>query len=232
MIEEKTNLTAINQSTSGPETVVSQADLLTTGQRNLEEIAADIQSQKGRVAQSFIEIGRLLNEAKQQLTKHGKWLAWLSASVDISERMAQRYMQLATAFSNPTSVSDLGMTKALALLALPDEKRDDFIHEPHEINGKQKTINEMSTREIRKVIRAEVVIPENDDDKWIIPCQTSTAITTELKSAQNHLNAVVQFLEKHQGNPTIMRKILDGVRSLNETAQKCMTLATIENPPI
>lgn len=138
MNEAKTDIMTIDRATPDPAVKNLQVEVLASVQRDLEEIAADIVSQKNRAAQSFIEIGKLLIEAKKQLTMHGQWLNWLCESVDISERMAQRYMQLARAFPNPSPLSDLGITKLLALLTLPEEKRNDFINERHEVDGKEK----------------------------------------------------------------------------------------------
>lgn len=125
-------------------------------ERRVEEITTEILQQKGYVVCSFIRIGQLLDEAKGRLKKEGQWLRWLEASVDISVRMAQRYIQLAKAFPDATSVSHLGMTKALALLALPEGQREDFINEPHEVNGKQKLIDNMSVREVRHTIQEQI----------------------------------------------------------------------------
>ena len=125
-------------------------------ERRVEEITTEILRQKGNVVCSFIRIGQLLDEAKGRLKKEGQWLKWLETSVDISVRMAQRYIQLAKAFPDATSVSHLGMTKALALLALPEGQREDFIHEPHEVNGKQKLIDNMSVREVRHAIQEQM----------------------------------------------------------------------------
>jgi hypothetical protein len=65
--------------------------------------------------------GDILIEAKRQVG-HGQWLPWLE-SCGISQRTAQRYMRVArhrpAIEANPTSVSDLGVSGALALLAVP-----------------------------------------------------------------------------------------------------------------
>ena len=72
-------------------------------------------------------------------------------------------MQLARAFPDPTPMSDLGMTKALALLNLPEGQRDDFINKSHNVNGKQKKIHEMSVREVRRAV-CEQLKPTSETD--------------------------------------------------------------------
>lgn len=126
---------------------------------SVEEITKEILQQKDQIVCSFIQIGKLLDEAKGRLKKDGQWLKWLDTSVDISVRTAQRCIQLARAFPDATSVTHLGMTKALALLALPEGQREAFIAAPHEVNGSQKQINDMSVRELKSVIRQQTPPP-------------------------------------------------------------------------
>ena len=60
--------------------------------RGLEVISAEIaQCQKGYET-SFLKIGQLLLEAKDQVGKHGEWLKWLRDNVDFSICTAQRLM--------------------------------------------------------------------------------------------------------------------------------------------
>lgn len=119
----------------------------------VKEITTEILHQKEKVACSFIQIGKLLDEARGHLKKEGQWLNWLESSVDISVRMAQRYIQLAKTFPDTSSMTHLGTTKALALLKLPEGQREAFINEPHEVNGEQKLIGDMSVRELQNLIR-------------------------------------------------------------------------------
>lgn len=65
-----------------------------------------------------VRAGRLLTDAKAQVPR-GEWLAWLSSHTSISERNAQRYMQLARA--DPTALSG-GIEAALRALAQPRER--------------------------------------------------------------------------------------------------------------
>jgi hypothetical protein len=71
-----------------------------------------------------LRAGELLLEAKA-LAKHGQWLPWLSANVDLSERQAQKYMQLAlnrpALEAKAPSEADLTIGDALELIAKPKE---------------------------------------------------------------------------------------------------------------
>lgn len=86
-----------------------------------------------------IEIGRRLVEAKEMLN-HGEWLPWLKRETDFSERSAQNYMKVFNTYgaaqlglfgpeTNTQTFADLPISKALALLSLPESERESFAEE-------------------------------------------------------------------------------------------------------
>ena len=91
--------------------------------RDIEAITNDILEAKRRGGEAILTIGRCLTEAKQSLP-HGEWLPWLNERVELSERTAQKFMKLAREWSNPNTLADLGASKALMLLALPESERE------------------------------------------------------------------------------------------------------------
>lgn len=121
-------------------------------ERPIEVITEEINFCKQTAGAAIIEIGKRLNEAKA-LLPHGEWGDWLSEKVDFSEATAQRFMRLANEYSNPSPVTDLGASKALILLALPPVEREEFIAEKHTVNGEEKTVAEMSKRELEKAVQ-------------------------------------------------------------------------------
>ena len=96
--------------------------------RDIETVTAEILDAKRRGGQAILDVGRGLIEAKGMLS-HGEWLPWLEERVEFSERTAQRFIRLAQEWTNPIALSDLGATKALAMLALPAEEREEFAAE-------------------------------------------------------------------------------------------------------
>lgn len=121
-------------------------------ERDLDVITEEIVFYKRQAGVSIIEIGKRLNEAKAQL-EHGRWLDWLREKVDISERNAQNFMRLAREYSKSAEIADLGATKALALLALPESEREKFAAEKHVVNGAEKSVEDMTGEELKKAIR-------------------------------------------------------------------------------
>lgn len=120
--------------------------------RDIESITAEILDAKRAGGEAILTIGRGLIEAKALLS-HGEWLPWLTEKVEFSESTAQRFMRLARDWSNPSALTDLGATKALQLLALPESEREAFLSETHEVNGDEKTVIDMTSRELEAVIK-------------------------------------------------------------------------------
>lgn len=121
-------------------------------ERGIETITEEIIFYKNVGGQAVIEIGRRLTEAKVQL-KHGEWLPWLREKVEFSETSAQNFMRIAREYGNTHLVGDLGASKALVLLALPASERENFASEKHLVNGEEKSVSEMSKRELEEAIR-------------------------------------------------------------------------------
>ena len=112
--------------------------------RTIETITGDILEAKRQGGEAILTIGRCLIEAKEMLS-HGEWRSWLEERGEFSERSAQRFMRLAREWSNPTTLSDLGASKALMLLALPEGERERFVEDHNVID--------MSARQLEQAIR-------------------------------------------------------------------------------
>ena len=109
--------------------------------RDIDTITVEIKEIQSR-AQSLavmyaVEIGRRLKEAKAILP-HGEWGKWLSERVEFTQRTAQNFMKICDeyggenapsylGFSNTKHVSHLPYSKALQLLAIPAEEREEFV---------------------------------------------------------------------------------------------------------
>jgi Protein of unknown function (DUF3102) len=87
---------------------------------------------KKNIVRKAIEVGLLLKEAKEKECKHGQWLDWLKTNApEISERTAQRYMELAdrkqeleeALKSKSATMADLTLNGAFELLK-PEPEAD------------------------------------------------------------------------------------------------------------
>ena len=117
-----------------------------------------LQSQaRGIILSYAIEIGRRLEEAKAMLP-HGEWGAWLKRELGYSQSAAQNFMKVYREYGDsqqslfggiPKSQTfgNLTFSKALSLLAIPDEEeRARFAAE--------NDVEHMTTRELNEALKA------------------------------------------------------------------------------
>lgn len=112
--------------------------------RTIETVTGEILDAKRAGGEAILTIGRCLIEAKDMLP-HGEWLPWLNERVEFSERTARNFMRLAREWTNRQTLADLGASKALTLLALPPEEREQFVAENNVID--------MSARQLEQAIK-------------------------------------------------------------------------------
>lgn len=131
-------------------------------QRDINVVTTEIRqlvNQYRRITVAFaVEIGRRLVEAKA-LLPHGEWGDWLREQVDFSQRTANNFMRvfeeygdqqitLFGAVSNSQTFANLSVSKALSLLALPEDERETFA-ETHDVEH-------MSTRQLNEALIAKL----------------------------------------------------------------------------
>lgn len=115
-----------------------------------------------------IEIGRRLVEAKEMLN-HGEWLPWLKRETEFSERSAQNYMKVFNSYgaaqlglfgpeTNTQAFADLPITKALAMLSIPESEREDFAAEVG--------AESLSVRELEEKVKERTAEIEAKARKW------------------------------------------------------------------
>ncbi|MCD7947522.1 MAG: DUF3102 domain-containing protein [Oscillospiraceae bacterium] len=129
-------------------------------ERTVETVTAEIrvlhrQAQQ-LVLEYAMEIGRRLVEVKAMLP-HGAWGNYLKEQVGYSQSTANNFMRIFEEYgaaqlgifgpeAKSQTLGNLPYTKALKLLALPEDEREEFV-ESHDVEG-------MSTRELEAAIRA------------------------------------------------------------------------------
>lgn len=111
---------------------------------SLNQIVSEIKFFENQAVVSYWEIGKRLAQAKEQVG-HGNWENWVDENLGYSKSTASRLMQIHNEYSNPASLQDLTYSKAVKLLAIPSEARQDFI-DKHEVE-------DMTTRELQAEIK-------------------------------------------------------------------------------
>jgi signal transduction histidine kinase len=166
-------------------------------ERDIDVITEEINFYKQQAGMAILEIGKRLVEAKAQLS-HGEWLPWLEKKVEFSERSAQQYIRLWKEYGKSATVADLGVRKALVLLALPDTERDSFAGEKHEVNGEEKTAAEMTVKELEKAV-AERNTAREEAEQAKADLYAAREATRE---ARDHVEALRGELEALKNRPT------------------------------
>lgn len=175
----------------------------TASERNIEAITNEILRLKQDAGNAILGIGQRLIEAKAILP-HGEWLPWLTEQVEFSERTAQSFMRLAREWSNPQALADLGATKALALLALPPEERERFLTENHVVDGEEKSVVDMTSRELEKAVK------ERDEALQAAEAARAAAETADQSRAKMEadMTALKQLHQAAQAGETQAREAL------------------------
>ena len=148
-----------------------------------------------------IEIGRRLTEAKEMLG-HGEWLPWLERETEFSDRSAARYMKLFDEYgasqqglfgpeTNSPTLSNLPISKALALLSVPESDRIEFAEEVD--------AEHISVRELEKKIQ------EREE---------------QLKAAEQELKAALKDQEGNEKALNDARERIRELAALNEELEK------------
>lgn len=152
---------------------------------NIEKTTAEILILKDQTAQNIIEIGRRLIEVKEKL-EHGEYLKWLKEKVDFTERTAQRFVKVATVFSNTTPVSHLGTRKLLALAGLDEEDRQEVM--------KENKVEDMTTRELERVVKEKKEIKKQLEEEQ----ELSNELQEEIKEKEKQIKTLQNEIENIQ----------------------------------
>ena len=118
----------------------------------IDSIKSEILQCKSDMEDNILTIGNLLLKVKSALG-HGYFGEWLENEVEFSATSAKRFMRIAKEFSNSPNLINLGKSKLFALLDVENNNRESSINSTYEIDGKEKTIQEMSVRELNQIIK-------------------------------------------------------------------------------
>lgn len=200
-----------------------------------------------------VEVGRRLTEAKA-LLPHGKWGEWLENEVNFSERSAQRLMkvfaeygssQLSFFVSNPTTLSHLSFSKALALLAVPEEEREAFAEEVKaedlSVRELQEAIKERdeAKKQLKKVTderdRLRIDLEDHENASKVYADQAREAsiakdeIQLKYSDSEKKRKELAKKLKDAKENPNIPPEVLDKARQeLEESIRKEMEVSTAQ----
>jgi Chromosome segregation ATPases len=158
-----------------------------------------------------IEIGRLLCEAKE-LVAHGEWGDWLEQNVSYSQSNANLLMRIYREYgqseqvdlfnSNRTELfGKLSPSQAVALFALPEGEREEFV-QSHDMEN-------MSTRDITAEIKARQEAEHHAEvlaDELAAAKSFAKSSEAELKKEADKLRAELKTAKDSAGKPSEKEK--------------------------
>lgn len=158
-------------------------------ERTPEVVAAEIRALTANMLTSIVEIGRRMCEAKEMLP-HGAFGNWIKENTGYSISTANNFMRLFNEYAdkqlsifgaevNSQTFGNLTYSKALALLALPENEREEFVSENN--------VEAMSTRELEAAIR------ERDEAREAL--KEAEAVKDEIASAYSETKAELEELK-------------------------------------
>lgn len=110
-------------------------------------IEARMEHCRDAAASNLVEIGTLLNRAKDEgLVPRGEWTAWVQEHAGMNERTAQRVMRIARELPAGSPLAGLGVAKLSALLTLPEGEREDA--------AREMDAEHLTSREVEERVRA------------------------------------------------------------------------------
>lgn len=125
--------------------------------RDSSIIAAEINTIKARtqkeILSASIEIGQRLCEAKE-VVGHGQWTQWLKEQVSYSQSTANNLMKVYREYGDKVNLlggeesqtfGNLNYSQAIALFAVPEDQREDFV--------KENDVENMSARQLQATIK-------------------------------------------------------------------------------
>lgn len=185
------------------ENEIVRAETQSVSERDLGIITNEIKYywRRGQAAvlDCVIEIGRRLKEAKGMI-KHGGWGEWIDENFEFSHSSANSFMKLYEeygadqltifgAVSESQTFANLPYSKALALLAVPREEREEF--------AKEVGAEELSTRELKKAIDDKLAAEarQRELEEKLTAAEIAKAAAEALAKEADESRAKVEKLE-------------------------------------
>lgn len=168
---------------------------------NIEKTTAEILILKDQTAQNIIEIGKRLIKVKENL-QHGQFLNWLENKVEFSRYTANRFMKIATEFSNVSAVQHLGSKKLFLLAGLDEEDRQEVM--------KENKVEDMTTRELEQVVKEKKEIKKQLEEEKEYSNELQEAIKdkeNQIKTLQNKIENI-QIPEKEIIEKEVVKEVV------------------------
>lgn len=135
---------------------------------SLDQLVSEIKFFENQAVVSYWEIGKRLSKAKEQVG-HGNWENWVDENLGYSKSTSERLIRVYNEYPNPSALTDLNMTQALALTSIKDEdERQEFV-EKHKVEDMTTRQLQAEIKEYKKNLKAkenelEEIVKEKDEE--------------------------------------------------------------------
>ena len=177
--------------------------------RTLAEITDDFKRHCRAAAEDILRLGADLVEAKA-MCQHGQWRDWLD-SVGWSERTAENYIRVFKAWQEQPKLSAFGYTKTIALLAAPDELRDQAAR--GELDGASAAEIRRMSKELREKEEANKNLYREIEKRD----ETVNGLLAQLEDADKKLRA--------KKEPEVIEKVVERIPEDYELLKQQLRLA-------
>lgn len=116
---------------------------------NLDEITKEIIEFQKVTGQAIFEIGRRLKHVKENDLVHGEWTNYCTHKINMDRAQADKFIRVYKELGHEFTYTHLGLNALYQIAAMPKEIRE----QKHEVNGRVKTVDQMTVRELREVNR-------------------------------------------------------------------------------
>lgn len=190
--------------------------------QNADQLAYEINFIKKQtlenVLKASIDIGERLSAAKE-LVPHGQWSDWLAEKVDYSQSTANNFMRIFREYgdeqislsgkSKSQTFASLNYSQAVALFALPEHQREEFV-ETHDVS-------EMSARQLKEAIAAQKAA-EAERDKARAEAETArmTLAATRREMGVIESEAKTAGKERDDANKKAAKAIAEAGKANNK----------------
>lgn len=168
---------------------------------SLNQLVSEIKFFENQAVFSYWEIGKRLAQAKEQVG-HGNWYSWIDENLGYSKSTSERLIRVYNEYPNPSALTDLNMTQALALTSIKDEEeRQDFI-EKHDVE-------DMTTRKLQaeiKKYKRSLEETENELEAAKAGLEFKDGQIEKYSTEKNRLSAELELAKMNKVEPEIIEK--------------------------
>ncbi len=172
----------------------------------------------------------VFNDKEQIYYKNHPWYGWCKDNLGYTQKQAQRFMQIArtygnenSPYSNVTNLADLSISKALALLQVPEEQVENFV-ETHDVDS-------MKFKELEEEIKALKANNEDAEERALKATNLALSFEKqldELKASGADPEKIAELEAKLEKQKEKNKKLTEDLKAEKDSKEKAIAEALDE----